>query len=132
MKLEVVTPTEVEFDAIRIAVSVQYGEEDMSNDFPFRNGDMWDVTVGLDDGRIRGWPEGREAEFCMKVCDCGSYYLLSGDKVVAKRENNYVPSCIPGSYGDYIEFKIRGDGSIENWSKFMTDDNVGGDFEDFE
>lgn len=30
-------------------------------------------------------------------------------------ENECVPRCIPGRYGDYIEFKIDGDGTLLDW-----------------
>lgn len=52
----------------------------------------------------------------MKVTDGGSYYLLDRDGLVlASREHEYVPGCIPGSYGDYIEFNIDADGVLTNW-----------------
>lgn len=115
MKLNVTVPTELEVDAIRCAVAVRYDEEDIPNDFPFRTGDMWDVTLDLNTRKIRDWPS-RAGKVHMKICDEGSYYLMAGGKVVASRENDYVPGCIPGSYGDYIEFDIREDGTLEGWT----------------
>jgi len=111
-------PKEIEIDAIRIQVDVRYEEEDMPNDFPFRRGDIWDVTVNLDTGEIQGWPKGKEAKLYMKVTDCGCYHLMSHGAIVAERNEEYVPhGVVPGEYGDYIDFKINGDGIITNWPK---------------
>jgi hypothetical protein len=114
MKLKATIPTELEVDAIRCHVAVRYGEEDMPNDFPFRTGDMWDVTIDLKTRKIRSWPA-RAENIYMKICDEGNYYLMAGDRVVASREGDYVPDCIPGEYGDYIDFKILEDGTLDGW-----------------
>lgn len=116
--MKYLTRVAVEVKFVRIVVEVRYDDEDIPYDFPFRTGDTWDVTVELETGKILDWP-GPAAEVCMKVCDCGSYYLLDEQKsTIAKIENDYVPhGVVPGEYGDYIDLKIASDGTIENWNK---------------
>jgi hypothetical protein len=61
----------------------------------------------------------------MKVVDEGSYYLLDANKEeIAKREQDYVPGCIPNSYGDYIDFRIAPDGTVADWRGHCTEDNI--------
>lgn len=130
MKIKVTRMVEVDPVAIRIEVAVRYGVEDIPDSFPFRQGDMWRVTVDGATGRIVGWPNGLAAECSMKVCDQGRYELLGPEgKVIAARperddDTDYVPSCIPGSYGDYIEFEIGPDGTVARWKEFWTADNI--------
>lgn len=114
MKMRVRIWEELEVDGIRCVLPVRYEEEDMPNDFPFREGDTWKVTLDLNTGKIRDWP-GPAAEVHMKVVDMGCYYLLSGDRIVAKLEEEYVPGCIPEEYGDYVTFDIAADGTLKGW-----------------
>ena len=116
MILRVMKPTEVEVTFVRIQVAVR-NDEDMPNDFPFRKGDLWDVTVEVDTGRILGWPDGRSEELYMKVIDSGTYTLLDSDKqALLTLAEVYVPhGLIPGEFGDYIELSIEEDGVISNW-----------------
>jgi hypothetical protein len=117
MKVIVKKPVEIDIAAVQINVPVNYGEEDIPNDFPFRDGDQWSVIIDMDTGKIMDWPEGIAHDLHMKVVDGGSYYLLDRDgNVIAKREQEYVPDCIPGKYGDYIDLGIRADGVIANWN----------------
>lgn len=123
MKVQV--KSEVEAVFIRCECAVRYDEEDIPNDFPFRKGEMWDVTVDLATGKILDWPQGKTGSCHMKVCDEGTYSLLDASKrVIATREQDYVPGCIPGSYGDYIEFDIGADGTVANWKQFCDVESV--------
>jgi hypothetical protein len=116
MELTVRIPIKIEAKAIRVVAPVRYGEEDIPKDFPFRQGDLWDVTIDIDTGKIRDWPKGREENIAMKLVDEGNYYLLGDDgRELAKCEGSYVPSCIPGRFGDYIDFRIDGEGVICGW-----------------
>jgi len=129
MKLVVTAPREIEAAAIRVCAAVRYDEEDIPSDFPFRRGEVWDVTVDVDTGKIRDWPQGRAAGVHMKVCDQGSYYLLDPDgRQLAAIEEDYVPGCIPGSYGDYIEFDIAEDGTVAKWKSRCTADGIADSF----
>ncbi len=122
MKTEVWKKVEVEVCFVRVFVPVRYEEEDMPNDFPFRKGDMWDITIDIDTGKIVDWP-GPAAHVEMKVTDGGSYYLLGPDKSVVKAiEQDYVPHGVaPGSYGDYIEMDIEEDGTITGYRPNLDD-----------
>lgn len=107
---------EVDATAFRCILPVRYEEEDIPNDYPHRKNDVWDITIDIDTGQIRDWPKGvRPLNVGMKVTDNGTYHLISGDKVIGTIEDDYVPSCIPEKYGDYVDFNIDGDGKITNW-----------------
>lgn len=98
---------------------MRYEEEDIPNDFPLRTGDIWEAKINIDSGKIDGWPNGRSGQFSMKVCDEGTYELLSCDgEKIASLVNEYVPcDAIPGSYGDYVEMNIDETGVVTNWHK---------------
>jgi len=116
VKIIVDRPVEMVVDAIRCVLPVNYEEEDMPNDYPHRKGQQWDITIDIETGKIRDWPKGIEARHIyMKVVDGGRYYLMHGADIVATRESEYVPACIPGEYGDYVEFDINTLGTILNW-----------------
>jgi len=124
MKVTVKRPQEITVTHIKITLPVNYGEEDIPNDFPLRKGDMWQAMVNIDTGKIENWPEHPRFQECslhMKVCDGGTYTLYSyfedhWDKV-SKREQEYVPNgVVPGTYGDYVELDIK-NGIITNWPK---------------
>ena len=116
MKITVNKPVEIEVDAIRVELPVRYGTENIPGDFPLRVGDTWRGTIDIATGKIREWPEGQSGEMSMKVCDMGIYQLLSGDEEVGCINENYVPDCIPGRYGDYVDFEIDANGVITNWN----------------
>jgi hypothetical protein len=125
MTIKTMVEKEVEFDAIRCALHVRHGEEVIPNDFPLRNGDMWNATIDIATGKIRDWPSGMKMQAVyMKVVDEGCYYLLAGDKIIAALDQEYVPGCIPGEYGDYVDFKIAPDGTIDRWSRFCTPEKI--------
>ena len=125
MKLIVQRPVEVEAVAIKCEMAVLYKEEDIPNDFPLRKGDMWTGTVDIETGIIRDWPAGKAGSMRMKVCDEGTYTLLGKNGVVlARRANYYVPSCIPGEYGDYVKFDIDEVGKIANWKAYCTEEAI--------
>lgn len=125
MKLTVMQPVEIEAVAIRIAVPINHGEEDIPADFPGRIADVWHATIDIDTGKVHKWPIGRVGECSMKVVDQGNYYLLNkAGKKLAEIEGDYVPDCIPGSYGDYIEFNIDGDGIVNGWQEVCHEESV--------
>jgi hypothetical protein len=126
MKLELTqeTPLVVDAKTLRCVLAVNYGEEDIPNDFPFRKGDTLDIAIDLDAGRVRDWPGAwGPAEVHMKVVDSGCYYLLDADgKHLAAREQEYVPGFFPGDhYGDYVILDIEPDGNIANWTADADD-----------
>lgn len=105
---------------IKISLPVNYGEEDIPNDFPLREGDTWKAEVAIDTGRILNWPPQTESKsMFMKVTDGGSYVLIdAAGKVIASIEEDYVPNgVVPGADGDYVDLEITPDGIISNWPK---------------
>ena len=117
MKNTINKPTEVEITHVKISVHVRYDEEQIPKNFPLRRGDIWEALVNIDTGVISGWPQGKPAEMHLKVCDGGTYTLLSpSGEVLAAIENDYVPNAlIPGEYGNYIHLIIDATGKITNW-----------------
>lgn len=147
MKLTVTKPVEIEAKYIHVIAPVRYGEDDIPQDFPFRRrindtdsehlrdavrrrrySDVWDVVVDIDTGQIVNWPAGVTGNCHMKVCDEGFYLLYGNDLVlgpyIATIDGDYVPSCIPGSYGDYIAFEIDGDGNVKHWNAFCNANSI--------
>jgi hypothetical protein len=89
---------------------------------------VWRACIDLDTGRVRNWPAGVSAEVNMKVVDEGVYtlYDAAGDQLAERRD--YVPTCLPGRYGDYVEFSIGGDGVVANWARFCTPERLAESF----
>jgi len=125
MKATVTVQKEIDIRFVLIDISPLYigdsPDDDMPTDFPMLNAEKtaWVAKVDIDTGRIEGWPTGDVRSMHVKVCDAGSYYLTDeAGEVVASRVNDYVPNgVVPGSYGDYVELEIDGDGIITNWPK---------------
>jgi hypothetical protein len=117
MKTIVKVEKEIDVKYVRLDIPVRYGEEDIPNDFPLRQGDMWKGIIDVDNGSIIGWTKGKKGEMYMKICDQGTYELLDKDmNYVAILENEYVPNnLLPGDEGDYIDLKIDSTGTIYNW-----------------
>ncbi len=125
MKISIPSVTCHDIASVRVSVPVLFGEEDIPNDFPFRSGDMWEITIDADTGKIDKWPAGKAAEVSMKVCDQGSYELRDRNgAIVFSVEHDYVPKFIPGEYGDYVEMTIGEDGTIAEWGRFFTRDRI--------
>lgn len=116
---------EKEFDVKYVIIDVEpryigdSDDDDMPTDFPMldESKKCWKVKVDVETGVIYGWPKGDVRNLHIKVCDMGTYSLIdSNGEVIAEIHNGYVPNgVIPGSYGDYIELNIDGDGVITNW-----------------
>ncbi len=134
MQIEMPTTVLVDINTLFIDVPVNYGEEDIPNNFPGRNGDMLSWEIDFDTGKIKdySWPE--EFSFHMKVVDCGIYRLtgryninpegMQQPKVEFSRVNDYVPAGLAigdCGYGDYIIFDIAPDGTIKNWKPTAFD-----------
>lgn len=118
MKFTVTQPVEIDVSLVRIDVPVRYEEEDIPNDFPLRDGDMWKAIVAINNGQIQGWPQGRAGEMHMKVCDGGEYSLLNhAGEQVGETLSDYVPGGLIPEGGDYIVLSIDANGYITNWPK---------------
>lgn len=114
---------------IEVSAQVRYweyatinGVEDTNATMLFRCGDLWKPVIRLSDGHVMDWPEGMTADIHYKVCDAGEYWLQDETgKRIAKWAGYYVPNgflchCDEG-YGDYIIFKIDGNGDIVGYQK---------------
>lgn len=116
-------------DAIRMVLP--YDEDDgVPDGIPGADGELLTITVKLDTGRVvADWRATDKLDLTLKVRDLGAYYLLDeAGKVIASIEDNYVPSCVPGSYGDYVELDIGGDGIVKDWAKHCTQKSVAESF----
>jgi hypothetical protein len=96
------------------------GDWDHTGEIPLRDGERWKPVINLQTGHIMAWPEGVEADVHYKVCDDGEYWLLDDTcRRIAKWKGYYVPNdflCVgDNGYGDYIIFKVGGDGAIIGW-----------------
>lgn len=131
MKIRLIEPVEYDVRFVKLDLPVDYDEEDMPNDFPFRNDDRWSVIVDADSGKILDWPQGFAYRLEMKVNDGGTYALLDEDKEeIASKEEDYVPGWIPGEYGDYVDLDINKDGYIEHWKAYFEQSEIQESFDD--
>jgi len=125
MKIRARIPREINIQFVFVRVPVRYGEDDMPKSFPGRMGDMWEARINIDTGWIQHWPQGVAHKLHMKVCDQGCYELQDeNQRTIASIDRDYVPSWIPGEYGDYIIFDIGPDGVIKNWDKYAIAENI--------
>lgn len=113
-------PRPVDLDVVSVTLDIplrHLGEKDhIADDFPGRHGDRLQLTIGMDDGKIRDWPPGRAEFVHEKVEDGGTYTLMlsDGDKIVS--EGDYVPTFFPGQhFGDYVILNIDGEGRVAGW-----------------
>jgi len=121
MRITAMMPVEMEASAIRCMVPIRY-DDDLEEQVKgtawerFLTGRTLEFDLDLDTGAVRGWPEGQAARLHTKPCDEGSYYLLGADgERLAAIEQYYVPSCVPGEYGDYFVADVGGDGRVSGW-----------------
>jgi len=117
MKATLLVRKEVDVKRLTIDVPVNYEEEDIPNNFPFRRDDRWVVSIDLDEHRIDNWPrEYGPTSIFMKVGCQGVYDLFNEDgEALVRKENDYVPNeLLTGEYMDYINFKIDENGVITN------------------
>lgn len=120
---------------IRLVLPIRYGDEDMPNCMPFRNGNVFNITYDIKSGDIVdfmkqdidinsviGWNRLNNRVSVnrlqddlifelndMKVTDEGKYYLLDENlNVLYLLEEEYVPDSysVDGEYGDYINLHI--------------------------
>lgn len=102
---------------LNMSVAVRYDEEDMPNNAPLRDGDVWSAVVDLYTKKIVDWPVGQELKIeDMKITDQGLYEIMDKDKNVLISIDGYVPNrLLPGDYGDYLSLTINAEGEITNW-----------------
>ncbi len=137
MQITAKIETTIDIDSIVIKIpsdEVEFnemweGEEAVSLPMFKTSPGTYTFVVDADTGRIRNWPKGITASATFKVCDRGTYSLIGKNgQVVADIEENYVPSCIPGKYGDYIEFEILGDGTWDGFGAAFKPTKIASSF----
>ena len=118
---------EVEVKYIRANCHVRYWEDASINGIeddednprmPCIKGDSWCPTIDLDEGVILDWPVGTTASVHYKVCDAGTYQLITPGLDIAVEIDGYVPKIMcPGDsgWGDYIIMDIDENGKIADW-----------------
>ena len=126
MKVDLVVKKTVDAKFLQVNASVRYWDDASINgersedgeNVPFKNGDVWNPLIDIDNGVVVDWPKGMTASFCFKVCDAGFYQLLDGSSNLLVEKGGYVPSGLchgDNGYGDYIIFNVNADGSIHNY-----------------
>ena len=118
MKLTVNIPTEIDAAFISITIPIRYPDHEtgIPADFPGREGNTIHMTLDIDSRKVVGWPDGRAGSLYLKVCDEGEYELVGRDMTTITTIQDYVPRCIPGEYGDYVDMAIGADGTIAGWA----------------
>jgi hypothetical protein len=103
------------------------GQEDENGDLmPFLINGRWRPRIRLDDGVVMDWPPSVVAEVHYKVSDAGEYWLQNADGVrVARWSGYYVPDTFlchgDRGFGDYIIFRVGGDGCINGYRRPVVD-----------
>jgi len=123
MKAYITVRKEVELSMILLRFSPRYvgdtEDDDIPSTFPLLDKDgVIKMDIHIDSGRILNWPKGKSFNIYCKVCDRGTYHLVSEGRIVASIEDDYVPNgIIPGDYSDYIKMEIDESGKVLNWPK---------------
>lgn len=117
MKINRKVIIETEVRAICLTVPVHHEDEQIPYTFPGREGDVLTLTLLIDSCKVKDWPKEYGPANCyLKVCDQGTYELLDDQyEIVGEIVNDYVPSCVPNDYSDYINLDIEEDGRVINW-----------------
>lgn len=137
MKTKIKVEKEVEIKTLHVEAKVRYwedsevnGEPDTENgdNIPCKVGEIWELLIDVDSGKITNWTKGVTASIHYKVCDCCAWEIKDENgEVVMSVENEYVPGTLcpkEQGYGDYIIMDINEDGLIEDW-EFDIDDFIG-------
>lgn len=104
-------------------------------DFPWKqfltDDDYVTLTIDLKEKKLLGYQDDvcQYFSFFMKIVDSGKYSLYNRNKKLIKEIEGYVPNkLIPkrNGYGDYIDFGINSDGTIDDFDNY---DNL--DFSEF-
>lgn len=85
---------------------------------PFREGNIWNPTINLEEGKIEDWEIGKTANVNYKTVDGNSYEFKmdNGDSICLY--NQYVASFLDPKeqgYGDYITLNIDKNGYIDGF-----------------
>lgn len=116
MRITIKRPTIINAARIRChlpVVSHYLDDQPELREFPGFSNNTIVFTLDLETAKVVDWPAGLECDLNLKVVDQGTYTLLASDgSVLATLEEEYVPSCIPQEWGDYVILSVKGDGSV--------------------
>lgn len=132
MKIKLMIEKEYDVTTLLVEADVRHPENATVNGvedtegvlLPCMRGNLWCPEIEIETGRIVNWEQGKSASIHFKVCDEGTYSLLSETREVIQSMEGYVPSCLcptDNGYGDYIIMDISIDGFIYKW-KFKPSD----------
>lgn len=123
MEFTVTAPQKFNVAFLKIDIPIHYGDEDVAYDFPLRDGDVWQATIDVSNGKILNWPAGQSGTLETKVTDSGIYSIYDEDMNEIKRINDYVPhGMVPGEHGDYIKLVIDENGIVTNFRPTSIDE----------
>ena len=84
----------------------------------------WCPVIDVNEGKVLDWTPGFVLVTQFKVCDQGIYVYSNQDEteqiVSTDCDEYYVPNWLDNDgdgYGDYLQIRINGDGTIENWEE---------------
>ena len=87
----------------------------------------WCPVIDVNEGRVLDWPKDFILVTTFKVCDQGLYLYSNADEskqiLSTDCDEYYVPNWLDADgdgYGDYLQIRINGDGSIDNWDKLKV------------
>lgn len=133
MKIKLTITKEYEAKYLKVSAKVRHWEDANLGgvpydraEFPGRAGDMWNVYIELETGKVLDWPEGMESNIYFKVCDEGQYWITDKNfERIAKWNGEYVPDTFlcfgDNGYGDYIIMNIDKTGHIVNYNEPEVD-----------
>jgi hypothetical protein len=128
MKIKLKVEKEFEVRLLLVNAGVRYWEDAKVDGMQDEEGTLipcvdrdngnWCPLIDIETGIIQNWDKGTVASVHYKVCDDGTYALMTADKEVIKSVEGYVPSCLcigENGYGDYIIMDIDENGKIADW-----------------
>ena len=84
----------------------------------------WCPVIDVNEGKVLDWPKDFILDTHFKVCDQGLYLYSNADEsrqiLSEDCDLYYVPDWLDADgdgYGDYLQIRINGDGTIEHWDR---------------
>lgn len=115
MKMKIKRTVTEEIDIAYLRIEVPYDSDDEIPEYIHEGRNTLVFLIDLDRRKVVDWPEGNSYDLFLKVRDSGTYTLLDPHMgELACIDQDYVPDCVPGEYGDYVELCIESDGTVKN------------------
>lgn len=135
MKVTAKIEKEYDVNTMIVRAEVRYWEDSDLNgkevsesgeEFPCKNGNLWNPVIDIDSGIITNWDMGNTANVHFKVCDlCGYAIIDTTGEIVIEKGWSYVPDILcpaRDGYGDYIIMNIDEQGKIDGWKPELIKD----------